>query len=140
MLKLLKSLEFDMVVFDTAPTGHTLRLLSFPSVIEKGMGKMMGMQNKFGGLFSQVLGFGDRYPKISSCLPSSQVQTMMGAPQMDEGELSSKLEQTKGVIEEASRQFKNPVSGEPGGEIPASASTHKTISIGAHDVYMCDDS
>ena len=54
VLKLLKSLEFDLVVFDTAPTGHTLRLLSFPTVIEKGMGKMMGMQNKFGGLFSQV--------------------------------------------------------------------------------------
>ena len=35
---------------------------------------------------------------------------MMGAPQMEEGELTSKLEQTKGVIEEASRQFKNPVS------------------------------
>ena len=41
---------------------------------------------------------------------------MMGAPQMEEGELNNKLEQTKSVIEEASRQFKNPVSERREGE------------------------
>ena len=47
-------MDHDAIVFDTAPTGHTLRLLQFPSTLEKGLSKFMDLQGMFGGLISQV--------------------------------------------------------------------------------------
>lgn len=47
-------MDYSVVVFDTAPTGHTLRLLQFPATLEKGLEKMMELKNRFGGLLNQV--------------------------------------------------------------------------------------
>ena len=40
-LQIMTTNEYDAVVFDTAPTGHTLRLLSFPEVMDSWVGKLM---------------------------------------------------------------------------------------------------
>jgi len=90
VMKQVQSMKFSVIVFDTAPTGHTLRLLSFPSTLGGGLNKIMGLKNKFGGLFSQL--------------------TSMLAPGMeaDESTVMGKLEQTKKVIEEVHKQFTDP--------------------------------
>jgi arsenite-transporting ATPase len=90
MLKLVQTMDYSVIVFDTAPTGHTLRLLQFPSVLEKGLAKVMSLKNKFGGLFSQMtrmFGMGDDF---------------------GEDAILGKLEGMKDVIEQVNRQFKDP--------------------------------
>ncbi|CAM8923854.1 unnamed protein product [Rhodiola kirilowii] len=90
MLKLVQTMDYSVVVFDTAPTGHTLRLLQFPSTLEKGLAKMMSLKNKFGGLLSQMtrmFGMDDEFA---------------------EDAILGRLEGMKDVIEQVNRQFKDP--------------------------------
>jgi arsenite-transporting ATPase len=53
VLNSLDNYNFDVVIFDTAPTGHTLRLLNFPNILDKALLKMIQMKEKFGGMLSQ---------------------------------------------------------------------------------------
>jgi arsenite-transporting ATPase len=48
VMRSLDSYNFDLIIFDTAPTGHTLRLLNFPNILEKGLLKMIQLKEKFG--------------------------------------------------------------------------------------------
>jgi arsenite-transporting ATPase len=91
MLKLVQNMDYSVIVFDTAPTGHTLRLLQFPSTLEKGLGKMMSLRNKFGGLINQV-------------------SRMFGAgEEFGENALMGKLEGIKSVIEQVSTSSFKPL-------------------------------
>ena len=48
MLKGLDEYDFDLIIFDTAPTGHTLRLLNLPQILEKAIMKLIELKEKFG--------------------------------------------------------------------------------------------
>eukprot|EP01097_Dermamoeba_algensis_P002059 TRINITY_DN1821_c0_g1_i1.p1 TRINITY_DN1821_c0_g1~~TRINITY_DN1821_c0_g1_i1.p1 ORF type:complete len:339 (-),score=82.78 TRINITY_DN1821_c0_g1_i1:144-1160(-) len=91
IMKLVQNMQFSVTVFDTAPTGHTLRFLSMPSMLEKSLGKMLGLKSKLGGLFSQ----------FSSLLNP-------GGSGPDADEMSNKLESTMNIISQINTQFKNP--------------------------------
>ncbi|PWA61832.1 RNA helicase [Artemisia annua] len=51
-IMLVQTMEYSVIVFDTALTGHTLRLLQFPSTLEKGLGRMMSLESKFGVVYT----------------------------------------------------------------------------------------
>lgn len=48
--------RFDRIVFDTAPTGHTLRLLALPDFLNGFFGKIISMKSKFGNVMNQLKG------------------------------------------------------------------------------------
>ncbi|GAA5921967.1 hypothetical protein JCM3775_003437 [Rhodotorula graminis] len=88
VMKHVKSMQFSAIVFDTAPTGHTLRFLSFPSVLEKALGKLSGLSGRFGPMLNQI-------------------GSMMGGG-LNTGEMFEKLESMREVVTEVNAQFKNP--------------------------------
>lgn len=90
VMKQVKTMSYSVVVFDTAPTGHTLRFLSFPTVLEKALAKISGLSSRFGPMVQQVSG-------------------MMGVNANQE-DMFSKLEEMRSVITEVNNQFKDPVS------------------------------
>jgi arsenite-transporting ATPase len=48
-------MKFEVIVFDTAPTGHTLRLLNFPNLLEKGLDKAVTLKAKFSSVLNNVI-------------------------------------------------------------------------------------
>uniref|UniRef100_A0A5S6QUJ0 ATPase ASNA1 homolog n=1 Tax=Trichuris muris TaxID=70415 RepID=A0A5S6QUJ0_TRIMR len=89
VLKLIRDMNFDVVIFDTAPTGHTLRLLSLPKVIEKGFSRLIKFRSVLGPLVKQ---FG----------------SLFGIADNEEAATMKKIESIYPVIQEINKQFKSP--------------------------------
>ncbi|MUV88031.1 TRC40/GET3/ArsA family transport-energizing ATPase [Natronomonas sp. CBA1123] len=49
--------RYDYIVFDTAPTGHTLRLLKLPDVMSSAMGKLISVRSQVSSLADSVRSF-----------------------------------------------------------------------------------
>ena len=59
LLKHLENPDWDVIVFDTAPTGHTLRFLALPEIIEKWADKIIKMHRVTGGIRAIMFGSKD---------------------------------------------------------------------------------
>jgi len=94
LMKSVDSMDHDVIVFDTAPTGHTLRLLSFPRTLEKTMGKILALKSKFGGLLN-----------MATSMMQAQGMNANGANAM---QLVEKLEKTMEIVRRVNNQFKDP--------------------------------
>lgn len=59
MQKLIEHMDdprFDRVVVDTAPTGHTLRLLQLPEMLDTMVGRMVKLRQQFSGMMDGIKG------------------------------------------------------------------------------------
>lgn len=66
--------EYQTIVFDTAPTGHTLRFLQLPTTLETLLSKFSEISGKFGPLLGNLLGGGaDKQQDLLSKLQDIQV-------------------------------------------------------------------
>jgi arsenite-transporting ATPase len=52
--------EYDHIVIDTAPTGHTLRLLAFPDFLDGLLGRILRLKSKLDGITQFFSGLGGR--------------------------------------------------------------------------------
>jgi len=89
VLKQLKGMEYELVIFDTAPTGHTLRFLQFPTVMEKALEKLNQLSTQFGPMINGLMG--------SRGMPNGQ----------SFDEVVGKLRDLQATIGEVNKQFKN---------------------------------
>ena len=89
-------MDYEVVVFDTAPTGHTLRLLNFPKIMEQGLEKVVEIKNKFSGAMDTV---------------KKMLMGAQGGSEDKYDQAASKLEETKKVINAIKNQMQDPVSG-----------------------------
>lgn len=89
VLKQVKSESYDTIIFDTAPTGHTLRFLQFPSVLEKALAKISQLSGQFG-------------PMLNSFMPGGTLPNGQSL-----GDMVEKLDSLRQTIAEVNAQFKD---------------------------------
>ncbi|CAG9479883.1 unnamed protein product [Plasmodium vivax] len=57
LMQSIKNMKYSVIVFDTAPTGHTLRLLAFPELLKKALGYLINLREKLKGTLNMLKSF-----------------------------------------------------------------------------------
>lgn len=86
ILREIKNMHFDTVVFDTAPTGHTLRLLALPTTLNESVDRIMEVQ----GL---------------SNLVTNASQLMTNSTGVTSDQIKDKIEQWRVRVKDVQQQF-----------------------------------
>jgi arsenite/tail-anchored protein-transporting ATPase len=89
LMKQVQMMDHDVIVFDTAPTGHTLRLLNFPNILQKGIAKLVELKEKFSGIMTHV-------------------QSTLQQANTSEEQLLARFETVKKTVEQVHAQFIDP--------------------------------
>ncbi|KAA8497822.1 ATPase ASNA1-like [Porphyridium purpureum] len=89
-------MDFERFLFDTAPTGHTLRLLAFPSLLQKAVRKLRSLHDQYGPMMSSL-----------SALAGGGAGGASGIPSMQET-LASRLNEISALVDEVVGQFRDP--------------------------------
>eukprot|EP00475_Leptophrys_vorax_P034125 TRINITY_DN5471_c0_g1_i1.p1 TRINITY_DN5471_c0_g1~~TRINITY_DN5471_c0_g1_i1.p1 ORF type:complete len:361 (+),score=113.66 TRINITY_DN5471_c0_g1_i1:51-1085(+) len=95
LMKQVDSMEYSTIVFDTAPTGHTLRLLGIPATLDRAMQKVMALKSRFSGLFSRMQDMMGALGGNAGAAPSEEM-------------IVSKLEAAHQVVAKVNKQFMDP--------------------------------
>jgi len=93
LLEYLDDPRFDRVVVDTAPTGHTLRLLELPDVMESMVGRLLAVRQKLSGMAGSIAGLfggGDADADVEEGVD-------------DLRELSAKIERLRDALQDPTR-------------------------------------
>ncbi|WP_254273897.1 ArsA family ATPase [Haloarcula marina] len=85
--------RFDRVVVDTAPTGHTLRLLELPETMDSMVGKILQLRERFSGMMGNLTGmFGGDDEDVD---PEAGIEDLR--------ELSERIEHLRGILRDPSK-------------------------------------
>lgn len=112
VLKRVQAMDFEVVVFDTAPTGHTLRLLQFPTALEKGLGKLAELRDLYGGSIGQMARLFGGAAGGGGAGGAGGLGGLLGSDGQSLGDaieqLSSKLDALRAVVSQVNAQFRDP--------------------------------
>lgn len=88
ILEFIEDTSYDRVIFDTAPTGHTLKLLELPDQLDSWLGKLLTMRQRLSSMMGGL-------------------RTMMGGAQQEDNSWEM-LQQTKDKIRAARVHLSDP--------------------------------
>jgi arsenite-transporting ATPase len=91
ILEFIEDSSYDRVIFDTAPTGHTLKLLELPDLLDSWLGKILTLRQRLssmmGGLRS-MFGGGDQEDNSWEMLKQTKEKIRAASAQLSDPDIT----------------------------------------------------
>eukprot|EP00871_Galdieria_phlegrea_P004400 jgi/Galph1/4961/GphlegSOOS_G3649.1 len=108
IMKFIRSTDYKVVVFDTAPTGHTVRLISFPSMLDKGIRWLSSLQEQYSPLLRTASTMMQSFQSMNSNNSNNNVSNNSNGPPIDlESLMRNRLSELKSNVENVQDQFRD---------------------------------